>query len=568
MLKRISTLTKLNRLNQFNVRFNASNSKRVINIKIKLSGQDIKTNKLNKLVDLFSNKFDDNQSQLNYEVELTSDNSDKTDSSNNKSDYEPDNETDYKENYNSKYTPDYKKDHKSYNELDYKLKHKSKYKPDYKSDELIYGKKVIRKERRLKERVKDKFEHEAKLIRKPIDKFDNYEYDQKDEKKEKEIEIIRNEILSQRFNLNNIDTIKYYYSNILNEAPIYDPNYELTDNLTNQLLSSNFKFSFEHSIGLLKVIRKYFRLDNDNLQCKEISDLLSILIGKANEKIYDTFSREATNENLNFYFNNLFEQLDLIDNGIDSIYDEKLLEFLEPFILDNFDNFKSKFAILKLILNYSKVNVYNETLLKLIYDSYLTNKEFNSEVAINYVSDFYLLFTKFRLPFVDKDSLAYLLFDFKTKFQESKRLISNRKRMLGEIVINDHEKSRVLLEFLNHLVDAINNSRWNKFSSDDYKVCTLANVYSKLFNVQFGTENLTFNIKKNLERLSKSAEVKIGTDFLAIDNKIQENGQFNDIPIGSFGVFDKTLNELIPLNKFTSCFNKIEMIPLEENQQL
>lgn len=391
----------------------------------------------------------------------------------------------------------------------------------------------------------------------------------------------KNRILNEnKFDYTDIDSmVTCFYIFLVTQN---DPNCEVKRELAEQFLSPETKMNFNQSVELLKRIKMSSILSNENIlspyeKNKEIisryekqklfSTVLIKLIDKCNEIIYELLKTSPTNKKLEYFLNRIHDKTVNINYEFQSFYDERLIKHLAYYLCSNYKN-GNKHIVYNLFLNYSKFKVFDMRLNKFIYQLYHTDEEFRSIGDIK----FYFALSKFRLPFVDHENLVSKMFaETSINFLKSIDHKVNRVKLLSELILND-VKNEDVFEFLDKLTDHLDNKFYVNITFNHYSKLALAKVYLKMFSEL--NNDLKSRIEHKIDLLiqgitTTNKRLTISSKFIRVNEKLQANGFLsNDLHINTFGIFDRSIGDLLPMTDYVDFFRKIDRIPLNEDQEL
>lgn len=400
------------------------------------------------------------------------------------------------------------------------------------------------------------------------------------------LKTIRNKLLNDQFDRTDIYMLSQLFFIFLN--PEYDPNQEITIQLTKILLSPEIQLDLKQSVDLLHKLKKNYwfikmRFKKGDYQNEELKfryskgllypKIIGKLIDKCNSVILKTLNSEPTNENFMFYLIKL-DKLDNLSKEFNNFFDQNLLNSqLVPYCLQNFEQSKRfKYLVYNLVLNYSKLNIYDERLLKFIYDLYSTNSDLRKNTNI---CEVYYLFTKLRLPFVDQQNLAVnILFNFSDQFYSTMdQFRFNRLKVLTRLILNDVYDKKLYLYF-DETFNFLDFKIYERMDFDLYAQTSLARVYLSMFSEM--DSSLKQRIIAKLDRVINECPVvyKMSNNITNIrlsniDNKLQANAYLsNGIYVDIYAIYDKSKKDLISLDQFKNYCFKIDQIPLTENEEL
>ena len=104
--------------------------------------------------------------------------------------------------------------------------------------------------------------------------------------------------------------------------------------------------------------------------------ILSDLIDKCNATICDEFAKQSIGEEDFEIYLKLHKSIDSINREFPNFYDERTFKLLMPFLIDKTENkmeILDDFFIFNLVKNYSNFGIYDERMLKLVYNLLCTS---------------------------------------------------------------------------------------------------------------------------------------------------------------------------------------------------
>ena len=368
--------------------------------------------------------------------------------------------------------------------------------------------------------------------------------------------------------------------------PQNDPTFEVVSHLSTLFLASKIELDFRKSVYLLsKFILGYAQAEIElskalankeqrrRLERGELyPNVLSKLIDHCNAIIYPALSSKSNQVGdelaYTYHLIKLHATVNQISKQFKNFYDPRLLEPLSLHLLQYFDqNERYKYLAFNLVQNYARIYVYDERMLNFIYNFFCnTNDRFRSRQNPLII---YSMFSKIRLPFVNHHRLATeFLFNFSNHFY---RLISshpmNALTILTKLILTDVYDQR-LYTYLNEM---IKNRSLVVHSVPLYQEISLARNYlltfGELTTLKLETSDLLNHLMSRSPIIDKTL---IAPGRLSkVDNKIRPNAYLsNGIYLKFFAIYDRTCNDLVPLNQHMNLFYQVDSIPLRKGQQL
>ena len=365
-----------------------------------------------------------------------------------------------------------------------------------------------------------------------------------------------------------LQTILRYFFIFLN--PHNDPTYKMVINLAKRLCSPDVKFDFKQSVMLLRIIKINHLFMEESKACvqdKLFIELMNKLISKCNSSIFDTLNSERKPKDFDFYLMKIHDFINPINYDFSNFYDKRLIRLLGDFLIEHLDDAENyKHLLYNLVYNYSKFFTFDERLLKLLYELCCENERLVPKIA---VSNFYYLFSRYRLPFVDHERLATKLLLNASDYETMDYYKRNPLKVLCQLILNDVADQRLLIYF-DAAADKLDDAFYARISFNQYKEIALARVHLKASKTH---ETLKRQIEQKLDRAVKNIiqmnrRPRISDAFIRINNKLQSNAYLsNGVFIYPVGIYDRNIQNLIALPHL-SFFQEIDRLPLTDNQEM
>lgn len=355
--------------------------------------------------------------------------------------------------------------------------------------------------------------------------------------------------------------------------------FDLINSLFNQLNPTYLKLEFKSAVRLLKSFKLFNILCNKKNRSSKLTPktrfpaLYSKIVERCNTIIYEELSIEGSNEKFDFLLKFLHKNLDPSFFEFPTFYEYKLLSLLSYHLENEGLNRKNEQNAVNLVRNYSKSDIYDEKLMKLIYGHAFTDDKFLRRT--NRLV-FFRIFNRIEFPFLDLQSLVSRIFNYPKKYEEDimykKGSSSNLLTVLTSLIINDIHHDE-LYKFICNQLDRQDRSEYRYLKS---KVlvdnCFLANAYLENFSTLQPDlkKTLSYKMKMVLNNLRSTNKLtKIDYSYFKVNNRLQHDAYLsNGIYVYLFGIYDKSTGDLVSLKDYTELFSKIDKIPLTENQQL
>lgn len=349
---------------------------------------------------------------------------------------------------------------------------------------------------------------------------------------------------------------------------------------------NNFEGCYKAAIRLVEVLLlKQNQLDFHQAtrllgQIKEIefpshfpssdSDLFKQLISKCNATIYETLALYPSEEKFAAYLNDVHQRLDSSAFLLNNLYDHKVLSIISPALSSKLAE-HDQLALFHLTYNHSTLGIFDERLLKQFYELVCNDpQKFNPELFDPYA--LYSMFTSLRLPFVERERLAKLVFN--EALEGPNALKGNKQnswtkilKILVNLVLTEVRDEKLL----QHFFERIEQNKTRHLSSPNWSAqirrgdIVLAQVYLSLF----GQSEIESKVGSLLRQIWRSLRVRHKRPKQSDDCKIVTNVMLsNGMPLHSFAVYDQSKNDLISLPEYRSQYLEIDRIPLAPHQQM
>ena len=377
----------------------------------------------------------------------------------------------------------------------------------------------------------------------------------------------RSKLLNNQFDTNDIELLDrcfYIFSRL------YDDVTEEFKHLIKLLLSPEIEFEYRPSIIILRSIKGALVHFHRDLSADDLN--FGELIDKCNSTIYKRLSQEPTTENAFFYTVSLHRFRDIVDFKLENYYDPRILALISTIITKSDKiRLQEQFLLYRLLINYSRFNIYDESLLKYFYELVVSQPKFTSKLGTN---SLFNLFSKYRLPFVDYQRLANLLFkEDSFKLEQDVLKANTAFKLFCNVILSDAVTGEHLHKRFDYLIKDRFKTREDgePFYFDELNLLVLAKVYLTLFGET--TANLRSKVERTLDelilRLSRVVEQPLHNEYFKVNNKLSKNVYLsNGLCIGSIAIYDKRIEGLISSDEYRNYSDKIDKLPLEEHHQM
>ena len=377
--------------------------------------------------------------------------------------------------------------------------------------------------------------------------------------------VASSKILSNKYDHENIEMVIDFF-NVLIRSDNFEEFYDATLRLVDALLQEENELDFYQATRLLRKIKQTqfpisFPLDD--------FDLFEQLITKCNAAVYEALALSPSEEKISTYLD-VHQSLDASQFCFSNFYDFKILGILSPLLSSSFAE-QDKQPIFHLIQNYAKHNIFNERLLKELYELVASDR-YPEEVGEPWDPyTLYSLLTDIRLPFVDKNHLAKQLFNLEDKNVLSS-LSDKRKSLdlLVKFVLTDMRDGVLLDYFANKMMFFEEGPSRGSFWPGRFlwSKMNLAQTYLKLF----GKTEIETKVEGVLRSITRAKQNKAyGTKRIAnrTDLKVASKVSLSTgVSLPAFAIYDQTKGDLLSLANYSGHFSEIDKISLGMHQQL
>lgn len=384
------------------------------------------------------------------------------------------------------------------------------------------------------------------------------------------LENCRRRILNDELEPNNFKQLNILFFNFLINCQNGQA-FDMLDRLTRTLLS-DFELDFSRSISLLSSIISSLRGTREEKE--QYPAILSELIEKCNSTVYETLKAdpEAT-DNYYAYLDLVHRHRSRLYSEFPNFFDPKLLDLLGPLLTREHEASRKgrrPILILNLVHNYSNVNTFNEKLIE-----FTSQLICNGAIPLNRlrVTDYFML-SKYRFPFVNYQQLLNVL-KSSHRFLYSLKTRDRYQALLCDLILNEVNDPG-MLSYLNQSMsyrpdEPIFQSRTVRLLN--YERTVLARVVLSMFG-QMEDKELEAKVKRTLQRRFHQLcigehRAHISVKYLSVDSRLQHPCYLsNGVLIDVFGIYDKSIGDLVPLEQFRSKFEEVNSIPLTASQEL
>ena len=377
------------------------------------------------------------------------------------------------------------------------------------------------------------------------------------------LQVAKIKIMSNQFDYENFDLVTGFlriFASVDSRS-----NVDVIIHLNRALLQSKVEWTCLQAVQLLDVLKSLKQMPVE----QTTGIVMNEMIRKCNSVIYEKLALNATERERSYYVEKIHR---LVDGNLESnanyreLYDDKIVKLISPFLIENFDKYE-KLHLLNLIQNCSNFNIFDETLMERMYSEIKSNDDLRSKLNCFLT---FKAFTKVRLPFVDCNELASVLFDFKNAKLNFELLYKmNSVKLLRNLVLNDVDDVQLLSQLLNLIG---NLDRANYVRDFDLKKLILAKIYLEM-SKQIDT-GIHLSVHCKLKELiiicsRYYSKPTVGRKYLKVDGRLQKDAYHSSgLHLNGLAIYDKSKCDLVSLVEFKDYFHKVDCIPLNENQEL
>lgn len=353
------------------------------------------------------------------------------------------------------------------------------------------------------------------------------------------------------------------------EAFVIISNNSMIDQLSKLLSSPAYQFSFKQSVDLIKRLKVSNATNRNELV---FTDDLAKLIDKCNETIVNQLTNSNCDPDDVWYLclkmHALSRKHDTRIRNLKNLYDPRILTIISPTLVKKTEA-RYYYYIHTIFRNYACFNIYDERLIRFIYENIFKDPNYRRRLAI---STFKIL-SDFKFPFIDYPRLANLMFAELTtnihRFIVQNNL--NGLRLLCSLILHDVD-DQIVLDYLNELRNLGLHYLKKEIDFSTFKELNLTEHYLSLANKKSLSKVLIENdFKKLFHSIKLNTKVpKIENDiFIENLGKLQENAYLsNGLYLKTIAIYDRSIKDLISLDYFESYFHCVDQIPLNKNQEL
>ena len=383
------------------------------------------------------------------------------------------------------------------------------------------------------------------------------------------LENCRRRILNDELEPDNFKQLSFLFYNFLANCQS-EQAIDMLDRLTRTLLS-DFELDFTRSIRLLGLMLSSMRGVVE--EKAEYPPVLTELIEKCNSAVYATLKAEPeATDNYYAYLDQVHRHRSRLHQVFSNFFDPRLLDLLGPPLAKNKTSLKGPRPhwILNMIHNYSNVNTFNQELTEFACQLICNGAISHQKLTVIE----YLMLAKYRFPFVNRQQLLNVL-------KSSNRFLNSLKKrdrayvLLCDLILSEVNDPGML----NYLAQNVSirpetpeyNSR--NLSLHSYEQTSMARVVLSMFG-QVKDKELNAKLAGILEQrfrhlCNDGHRPFVSSKYLSEDTRLQHPAYLtNGVVIDGFGIYDRSIGDLLPLEQFRYKFEEVNSIALTDNQQL
>lgn len=386
------------------------------------------------------------------------------------------------------------------------------------------------------------------------------------------LENSRRRLLNDELEPDNFEQLENLFNNFLMNCQNVQA-IDMLDHLTRKLLD-NFELDFTRSVRLLGRITSSLRNEMEGKEAVEYPASIAELIEKCNSTVYDTLkgNPEVIN-NYYAYLEQVHRHPSRLYRVFPNFFDPRLLDLIGPLLakdeaIGRGPKRLRRNRVLNLFFNYSNVHTFNEELTELICQLIC-----NRAIENPSFSDYWML-SEYRFPSVDNKQLLNA-FRISGKFLRSLKSRDRCYGLLCELILAESNDPG-MLSYLNQNVDTRLDALiavGRKSLLERYERTALARVVLSMFG-QLEDKELETKLKHTLEErfnqlCTSGYRRHMATQYINADSRLQHPGFLsNGVVVDTFGIYDRSIGDLVPLEQFRSKFGEINSIPLTASQEL
>lgn len=387
-------------------------------------------------------------------------------------------------------------------------------------------------------------------------------------------------LLRNQFDSKDEDSVIEYMENFADFE--VDPNFQVVEHLAKVLLQPFVSLNFKQAVKIMAKIQPSdnfyrFKRKSGRRLHPELAQryrekrlhppILSDLFDKCNATIFEEFTFNLSAETFPYFLTKLHTSVSALNYEFPNFYDQRLLAIIRPWLIWNHQYRALDYnLLLRMVRNYSHFYVYDEELLRVVYEKFCSTMSFKKFDAMT----FYGLLAKFRWPFVDHSNANLL-----ARVRNSIESRTNSVRLLATLLLNDVCDDE-LLGYLNERINSADDALFRNLKMDDYKPIVLARNYLSMFSPLDG--RLRVKLEHKLEQIIHRMLVtrqrpEMSFKYFRIDNRLSNTAYLsNGIFVDVFAIYDKSTGDLVSLNEHRESlgpsFARIDQLQLSRQQEL
>lgn len=383
------------------------------------------------------------------------------------------------------------------------------------------------------------------------------------------LEHCRRRILNNELKPDQFYQISRHFYNFL-ESGHTGESFEMIERIARMILS-DCELNFSKCVFLLGDITSAMR---GNFADKKVyPGIIAKLIERCNSIIIQAF------ESYPDVSNNFYQYLHIVHSHRTRLY-HQFPSFFDPKLLDLMGNFlaneqkanrkvRHPLSILSLVHNFSNVAIYNQKLIELLCDLIYAGHYPVDRLS---VTDYFML-SEYRWPFFDNQRLLNVL-KSSQRFHGSLKTRDRHEALLCDLILTETNDPG-LLTYLSQTQFPQSKDRFlsSAMRFFNYERTALARVCLSMFSPVTDKElerKLLRTLDQRFHLLCMNGQrASISVKYITIDSRLQHTGYLsNGVHVNAFGIYDKSINDLISLEQYRRKFEDINTIPLTSNQEL
>ena len=329
-------------------------------------------------------------------------------------------------------------------------------------------------------------------------------------------------------------------------------------------------------------IRRAYRVNSSvALQSKRtLGECLIALIDRCDEEIYKGLSECPSDERVNlFLIRSLFafKRVRRVLYPASKGNAEKIIQLVTSELERKFEPETHGRILASIMSPDGFFSASDNSLVRLFYEHYCANETLRSRVRS------YTMLTNNRYDFVDPQLLASKLVGFvrpsfrnESSDEHNLDCLEALTRLVLQDVNNEELIDQLGARALQLNVDSyrsLTNSKYRSLSNGQFRHIALANAYLLMPFCKLSdsprakVQRILADSLKAIKLAGRQPTIRFRHN--SVNSRIQENGYLsNGIFLQHFAILDRSSADLVPLDGYAPYFDKVESLPLTDQQQL